>query len=185
VSVRPSRFFRALSHCGLCEGDFVSTLGVLGETDQMTEDSSRGPGLYTIGYEGRRIGDFLATLLALRVRTILDVRDSASSRKLGFSSGMLARLASRIGIAYHHLPDLGVPPDQRDGFHSLGTVRDARQSYCSRIREQAAAALAEAELICHSGGVAIVCYERDPRYCHRYALSGLLSKATGLEVRHL
>ncbi len=185
MSVRPAGFFRALSRCGLCEGEIVSTLDVLGETDQMPEESPRGPVLYTIGYEGRRIGDFLATLLALRVRTILDVRDSASSRKLGFSSGMLARLASRIGIGYHHLPSLGVPPDQRDDFHSLGTVHSARQSYCSRVREQAAAALAEAELICGSGDVAIVCYERDPRYCHRYALSGMLGEATGLEVRHL
>ncbi|MGD9498840.1 MAG: DUF488 family protein [Armatimonadota bacterium] len=151
----------------------------------MTEARSEEPCLYTIGYEGRRIGDFLATLLALRVKTIVDVRDSASSRKLGFSSGMLARLAGRIGIAYHHLPGLGVPSQYREEFHSLSTVRAARQAYCRRVKAEAESSLAEAELICRSGNVVLVCYERDARYCHRYALSGLLSEITGLEVYHL
>lgn len=151
----------------------------------MIEDREQEHCLYTIGYEGRRIGDFLATLLSLRVKTIVDVRDSASSRKLGFSSGMLTRLAGRIGITYHHLPALGVPSQYREEFHSLSTVGAARRAYCSRIKSGAGPDLAEAAAICRSGDAVLVCYERDVRYCHRYALSGLLSEMTGLEVHHL
>jgi uncharacterized protein (DUF488 family) len=70
--------------------------------------------LYTIGYEGADIDRFIATLKAVEVTVVADVRAVALSRKRGFSKTALrARLAAE-GIAYVHLVELGDPKPGRD-----------------------------------------------------------------------
>jgi uncharacterized protein (DUF488 family) len=46
--------------------------------------------LFTIGYEGAALDDFLATLKAARVSTLLDIREAPVSRRPGFSKRELA-----------------------------------------------------------------------------------------------
>lgn len=185
VAIRPSEFFRELLGSGLCDAGVVNSSGVLREPADSAECRTMPARIYTFGYEGRGIGDFLATLLGARVTDILDVREHALSRKLGFSEGMLSRLATKIGITYHHIPQLGVPREHRHLFGSLATVATARSEYRKRVERESADMLAEAADLCRSGRVALVCYERDVRYCHRFALSMMLQEMTHLEVRHL
>jgi len=185
AAIRPSQLFRELSASDLCDRDVVNSAGILRDTMDAAAQQRRPSCIYTLGYEGRGIGDFLATLLGARVTDILDVREHASSRKLGFSRQMLSRLAARIGITYHHTPQLGVPREHRELFGHLSTVATARSEYRKRVERESADVLAEAGDLCRSGRVALVCYERDVRYCHRFALSMLLRDITHLEVRHL
>ena len=51
--------------------------------------------LATIGYEGAALEDFLATLAAARVTTLLDIREAPVSRRPGFSKRALAAASRR------------------------------------------------------------------------------------------
>ncbi len=46
--------------------------------------------LFTIGYEGAQLADFLATLACHRVSVVVDVRELPLSRRKGFSKNRLA-----------------------------------------------------------------------------------------------
>ena len=63
--------------------------------------------LYTIGYEGTDIDRFVATLKAVGVYLLADVRALPLSRKKGFSKNGLRVRIEREGMEYVHLGALG------------------------------------------------------------------------------
>ena len=65
--------------------------------------------LFTIGYEGRALEDFLDALIAQGVETLVDVRELPISRKKGFSKSALTSAVEARGISYVHIPQLGSP----------------------------------------------------------------------------
>ncbi len=70
--------------------------------------------VYTIGYEGTDIDRFVATLKAVGVRRLADVRALALSRKKGFSKRSLAARLKAEGIDHIHLVGLGDPKTGRE-----------------------------------------------------------------------
>ncbi len=70
--------------------------------------------LYTLGYENAAIEDFIATLKAVDIERIIDVRDYPLSRKKGFSKNVLRALLQANDIDYVHLKGLGDPKEGRD-----------------------------------------------------------------------
>ena len=60
--------------------------------------------LYTVGYEGAVLGDFIATLKAFGIKQIIDVRDLPLSRKRGFSKNALASALAEAGIRSAAVP---------------------------------------------------------------------------------
>lgn len=67
----------------------------------------RATPLYTIGYEGASLNDFLTTLVISDVARVIDIREVPISRKRGFSKRALADALAARGIAYVHLKQLG------------------------------------------------------------------------------
>ena len=135
----------------------------------------------TIGYEGRTLDDFIATLQAEHVDVLMDVRLNAISRKPGFSKKALATAAEAAGIEYRHEPSLGNPRDNRDAYRA-GDKR-AR----ARYRKQITGSEAVDELIALAGKrrVALLCVERDHSICHRDELARVALKlAPGLMAVH-
>ena len=53
--------------------------------------------IFTIGYEGATLCDFLATLQLAGVQSVLDVREVAQSRRRGFSKTALAEALKEVG----------------------------------------------------------------------------------------
>ncbi len=70
--------------------------------------------LYTIGYENVGQADFVAALKAAKVKTLVDVREVANSRRAGFSKKSLAAALDAAGIAYIHMKPLGTPKAGRE-----------------------------------------------------------------------
>lgn len=142
--------------------------------------------LATIGYEGATLEDFLATLLAARVSTLIDVRELPISRRRGFAKNALAAALEEVGITYVHLKGLGDPKEGReaaraadmDGFHRI---------FGAHLRTDVAQAdLARAVELVGTGGACLMCYERDPNNCHRKLVADALSaRIEKLSVRHL
>jgi len=75
--------------------------------------AGKGAGLATIGYEGKSQEAYLNALFADGVTILCDVRRNPLSRKYGFSKRALAAGCESIGIRYEHLPELGIPSEQR------------------------------------------------------------------------
>jgi len=128
--------------------------------------------LYGWGYQGRSVADLLAFAQARGVRAVIDVRLNPVSRKRGFSKRLLTAALEEEGIVYVHLPALGNPRDNRDGFAVPGTAagRAAHARYLDEVLDTDAGRHALGELVSmrDQGPVLTLCYEADQVCCHRH-----------------
>lgn len=137
--------------------------------------------VYTIGYEGTDIDRFVATLKAVGVDVLADVRALALSRKKGFSKKSLkARLESE-GISYLHFVDLGDPKPGREAARA-GQHAKFREIYSKHLRtSRATGALDELTGVVKERVTCLLCFERDPTVCHR-SIVGEKLKTAGVDV---
>ena len=141
--------------------------------------------LTTIGYEGRAQHDVLRLLTDADVTRLVDVRIRAQSRKPGFSKSTLSAGLAAAGISYEHLRALGTPLEIRAEFRA-GNIDEAREQYRAYLREDAGAQAELAQLVDRVEGerVAILCFEHDPRVCHRMVIVEELAER-GIAAEHL
>jgi len=132
------------------------------------------PAIYTIGYEGTDSDRFVAALLAHRVELLADVRAVALSRKKGFSKTALKAALDAAGIDYIHFGDLGDPKPGRLAARA-GRMQEFRSIYTAHLEGMAARAALEAlAAVAHRKATCLLCFERDPRTCHRSIIAGRL-----------
>jgi len=74
--------------------------------------------LFTIGYEGRHLEDYLNQLIQNGVKLLCDVRRIPLSRKFGFSKTALSHFLPKLDISYCHLPKLGIESKKRKNLDS-------------------------------------------------------------------
>jgi uncharacterized protein (DUF488 family) len=139
--------------------------------------------LFTIGYEGTTVGEFLSALQSAGVERIIDVRAIPNSRRPGFSKTPLRIALAEVGIDYVHLRALGTPADGRAAARA-GRHEDLERIYAGQLElPEAVAEGAQMAGLAEEKPSALLCYERDPAECHR---SLLLSAVTpDAEVVHL
>jgi uncharacterized protein (DUF488 family) len=131
--------------------------------------------LFTVGYEGLSLDAYLALLLAHEVRALVDVRRNPFSRKFGFARARLAQALYEVGIAYLHLPALGVPSELRRDLESEEAYRALFARYANDLLPQAAESVKRlAALVAEKRRVALTCFEADPGHCHRAVLAAYL-----------
>ncbi|ASN20127.1 DUF488 domain-containing protein [Arthrobacter sp. YN] len=127
-------------------------------------------GVIGVGYEGKDLAPFLEELAAWKIGTVVDVRLNSISRKKGFSKKALTEALARAGIDYRHMPALGNPKDNREGFWAPGTAaaKTAEERYESLLDgETAAAKIRELADIAVEQRVAVLCFEASELCCHR------------------
>jgi hypothetical protein len=74
--------------------------------------------LYTIGYEGISLEEYLNRLIKNDVKVLVDVRNNPLSMKFGFSKTQLKNFCSNLGIEYLHIPEVGILSEQRQELNS-------------------------------------------------------------------
>lgn len=140
--------------------------------------------LYTIGYEEVGVPDFIAALKAAKIKTLVDVREVANSRRAGFSKKSLTASLDEAGIAYIHMKALGTPKAGREAAR-LGDVKTMHRIFKARLVEpESELALAETAAIAKRQRTCIMCLEHDWRVCHRAIVAERL-EAFGLKPQHL
>ena len=127
--------------------------------------------LFTIGYEGKTVAEFLDELAAAGVEQLIDVRAVAASRRPGFSKTALAAALLERGIGYLHLRPLGTPAAGRQAARA-GRTAEMRAIYAGQL-ETPEAALAMEKVIeaAAERPSALLCYEREAPVCHRAMLA--------------
>jgi uncharacterized protein (DUF488 family) len=140
--------------------------------------------LYTIGYEGSSIDDFIDTLIDVGIDHVIDVRDLPVSRKPGFSKSTLLERLSNSGISYTHLRALGDPPQGRAAMRE-GNRTKFVQIFSDRLNtDEARAALQQALQIAKQQPAVLLCFERAPADCHRTIVGKELEKF-GAEIKNI
>ncbi|THG39402.1 DUF488 domain-containing protein [Sphingomonas olei] len=139
--------------------------------------------IFTIGYEGVTMDEFIAALQKAGVERVIDVRALPLSRRPGFSKSTLAASLRAAGIDYVHLKALGTPKRGRDAAKK-GDVATLREVYDDQLAlPEAQAAAAQMRALAAEKPSALLCYERDPCHCHRTLL--LQEEGGGERVVHL
>lgn len=139
--------------------------------------------IFTIGYEGSTVGEFLTALQKAGVQRVIDVRALPLSRRPGFSKSPLRAALEEAGIEYVHLKALGTPSEGRTAARA-GRHEDMKRIYAGQLElPEAMAQSAQMLDLAAEKPSALLCMEREPAHCHRT----LLLEAVGgdAEVVHL
>ncbi len=139
--------------------------------------------IFTIGYEGATVGEFLAALQQAGVKRVIDVRAVPNSRRPGFSKTPLRNALAEAGIDYVHLRALGTPADGSAAARA-GRQEDLERIYAGQLElPEAIAEGAQMVDLAEEEPSAVLCFERDPAECHRTLL--LAAVTPDAEVVHL
>ena len=149
------------------------------------------PVIYTIGYGGRTLDEFLRLLNEFSVQAVADVRRwNSPRRRQEFSGENLEEELGRVGVKYYWFPRLG-------GYRKFGVDVEDRgiagcfesegfRAYATYIttRSEAQEDLEKLERIARSMATAIMCCERLPWRCHRKILADYFV-ARGFRALHI
>lgn len=142
--------------------------------------------LFTIGYEQAKPAAVLNELERAKIELLVDTRAVAASRRPGFSKRQLAASLDDAGIGYIHLQKLGTPAEGRAAARN-GDTDTLWRIYDKHIKTaEAQAELDELIALIKSGKrVALLCYCRDPKACHRSRIVANVKKRTQVKVDDL
>jgi hypothetical protein len=155
---------------------------VKSQADRKRIESARpvksGPGLATIGYEGKSIEKYLNQLIETGVTLLCDVRRNPLSRKYGFSKKSLSNTCLGVGVRYEHLPELGIPSGKRrvlksqEDYDRLLSAykRNSLPGQNSTLQKIAKWVDADRNF------VALTCFELDSNRCHRSCVGDAVAK---------
>jgi len=142
--------------------------------------------LFTIGYEQATVGRVIDELKDAKVDLVIDTRAVAASRKPGFSKKQLAAGLDERGVGYLHLQGLGTPKEGREAARA-GKMDKLFKIYHAHLKtERAQEEMDELTALAKSGKrLCLLCFERDPRQCHRQWIAEVIEERTGMPVEHL
>lgn len=131
--------------------------------------------LFTVGYEGISVEEYINKLIKNNIKVLCDVRKNPLSRKYGFSKSILSDLIGKFGIKYIHISELGIESDNRK---NLKTVKD----YIDLFDEYEKTVLVNQKMRINylydifkkEKRIALTCFEEKPEFCHRTRIARYL-----------
>ncbi|HWU82674.1 MAG TPA: DUF488 domain-containing protein [Methylophilaceae bacterium] len=145
-----------------------------------SEQASRT--LYTSGYQGLTIDQFIARLQAAGIETLVDIRATPYSRKPDFSKQALADHLEAAGIAYRHISALGCPKPIRDTY---GEDQTQYEIHFKRYLATQSAAVEALAAFSQTTNACLLCFEGDHRECHRSLVAEACQRILAMPVTHL
>lgn len=122
--------------------------------------------IFSVGYEGLDVAEFAASVVAVGVTTVVDVRLNAVSRRRGFSKKALEEVLNDVGVKYVHERDLGNPQDNREAFRN-GDGKAGRVRMRAILSKGSHDALERVVALARTQAIAVMCVEREQSCCHR------------------
>ena len=146
----------------------------------------RKEAIFTIGYEGISIDEYLRRLLKADIDILIDVRKNPKSMKFDFNNKKLADYVSKVSIQYMGIPELGIPSDLRIDLTSDAAYQELFAFYDSNILPLQVDKVEKiSNLVKEGKRVALTCFEKDYNHCHRYRIAQKLYKDHGFEIINL
>jgi len=144
--------------------------------------------LFTIGYEGISLEEYLNRLLLNNIKVLVDVRNNPLSMKYGFSKSQLVKFCGNLGITYIHFPEVGIQSEQRQELNSQADYDRLFSIYRSDNLSKTTPAQQEIlHLLQQHKRIALTCFEADICQCHRTHLAEAIKALPGFEyqVKHI
>ena len=144
--------------------------------------------LFTIGYEGISLEEYLNKLIRNDVKVLCDVRKNSLSMKYGFSKSQLQSACEGVGISYIHLPELGIESDKRQ---ELNSPADYDRLFTVYRKEVLPPVLVSQEkllkLLKDKKRIALTCFEANICQCHRKHLADAIVNLPSFkyELKHI
>ncbi len=128
--------------------------------------------LFTIGYEGISLEEYLNRLIKNDVKVLIDVRNNALSMKYGFNKSQLQRYCNSLGIEYIHFPEVGIQSDQRQELNNQNDYDKLFTIYCeNNLKNTVASQIKILDLLQKHSRIALTCFEANICQCHRKHLA--------------
>ncbi|AXC15459.1 hypothetical protein ACPOL_6215 [Acidisarcina polymorpha] len=127
----------------------------------------------------------LDLLLRNGVKRLIDVRRNPVARRFGFHKSTMQRHCDDVGIAYNHVPELGVPSEQRTDLDDAKSYDRLFDYYEKAILPAQQAALKSVSSMIQQEPSALMCMEALVACCHRGRLAAAVAKMTNLKVKEL
>jgi uncharacterized protein (DUF488 family) len=131
--------------------------------------------LFTIGYQGKQIGQFRDLLKAHKINVVADIREIPYSRNRDFSQKNIAAHLMQADIEYRHFPQLGSPAWLRQEMKASGDYRYFFEQYEKHLSSQSDAL----KYLCNimdNYALCLLCMESDNRICHRTSVAERLGQ---------
>lgn len=132
--------------------------------------------LFTIGYEGKSVEQYVNHLIMEDIKVICDIRKNPISMKYGFSKNQLKNIVENIGIEYQHYPELGINSDKRQ---SLNTLEDYIALFndfeLNTLPQKSNQINIVYDKFMVSKRIALTCFEADYNKCHRSKVANALA----------
>jgi uncharacterized protein (DUF488 family) len=140
--------------------------------------------IFTFGYEGLSLREFIGRLQSAGIQTVIDVRANPLSRKPGFSKRAFAAALTAAGIAYVHISAVGCPKSVRDRYKQDEDWTVYTRAFLAHLKDQTG----ELAQLAHSTAQSLsclVCFEADFNRCHRTYVARAIAEIKGMAVAHL
>lgn len=144
--------------------------------------------LFTIGYEGISLEEYLVRLLKNDVKVLVDVRSNPISMKYGFSKSQLNKYCAGLGIEYVHFPEVGIQSEQRQELNTqndydrlFNVYRKGNLATTGKIQTKIL------NLLKQHKRIALTCFEANICQCHRKHLAEAITSLPGFsyELKHI
>lgn len=139
--------------------------------------------IYTIGYEGIDQKAFMTWLKHYKIDVVADVRERPLSRKKGFSKNGLRESLSENDIEYLGCPSLGVPKEMRDKLKATGNYSSFFKKYRESLNSKGQQLYELFKIIKAGKRITLLCFEHDPKKCHRMVLVEQIRKLSDNEIK--
>ncbi len=123
--------------------------------------------LYTIGYEKISLDEFILHLLLQGIQTVIDVRETTTSRRREFSRNPPQLALKTARIEYISMPEVGIPSEIRNKILAKGDHHDLLVWYREHVMHASTSYAEEVATLVSRENTALMCYEKDPKECHR------------------
>ena len=144
--------------------------------------------LFTIGYEGISLEEYLNRLIKNDVKVLVDVRNNALSMKYGFSKTQLKSFCASLHIEYLHIPEVGIQSEQRQELKTQTDYDTLFDIYKKKnLMNTASQQQQILDLLKAKERIALTCFEANICQCHRKHLAEAITKLPewDFELNHI
>jgi uncharacterized protein (DUF488 family) len=144
--------------------------------------------LFTIGYEGISLEQYINKLIINDIRLLCDVRKNPFSMKYGFSKKQLKTACEGVGIEYSHFPEVGIESEKRQKLETQADYDILFEYYkTDTLIKETSKQMEILSLLENKKRIALTCFEANIQQCHRKHLAESISHMEGFlyEVKHI
>lgn len=127
--------------------------------------------LFTIGYEGISLEEYLNRLVKNDVKVLVDVRRNPLSQKFGFSKSQLIKYCGSLGIKYLHIPEVGIQSGLRQELNTQSDYDNLFVIYRKGLPALTSYQQQILDLLQKEKRIALTCFEANICQCHRTPLA--------------